>query len=483
MKLLNKTKGLPVSVKASVAFFLASVVTKGIAYITTPIFTRLLTSQEYGQVSVYLTWLQVFGIIAMFSLAGGVFNNGMSDYPDKRDEYSFSMLMLSNVITLCFTAIILCLYPVIKTVLDMDLPLLILMCVIFLFQPAYNFWIVKQRYEYKYKSVIVFSILSAILSPLVAVICILLNKGEGNLYPRIFGAEITLIAIYISFYIYLGVKSKFRVNFRYWKFAFLFNLPLIPHYLSSYLLGSADKIMISSLINDSATAYYSVAHSVAAVVLIIWSAVNASLVPFTYEKCKVKDYSSVNKVVLPILTFFGVACLGVIMLAPEVVFIMATEEYMQAIYVIPPIVGGVFFQVQYYVSANVIYYHKKPKYVMIASITSMLLNILLNYIFIPKYGFVAAGYTTLFCYALQATIDYIALRFIVKEPVYNMKFICLLSVSIIALSVLSVLIYDYWYIRYSILGVLAIVALIFRKKIFAIFKNMKNKKRTEGENL
>ena len=50
-----------------------------------------------------------------------------------------------------------------------------------------------------------------------------------------------------------------------------------------YLLSSSDRIMISNLVNDSATAYYTVAYSVASIALIIWNAVNSSLVPFTYE--------------------------------------------------------------------------------------------------------------------------------------------------------------------------------------------------------
>ena len=121
MKLLKKVSSMPTGVKASFAFFFASVITSGISYIVTPIYTRILEKEVFGQVSVFLTWLEIFGILAMFCLSYGVFNNGMIDHPDKRDEYSFSMLMLSNVITLCFSGILLGLYPFIRTQLGMDL--------------------------------------------------------------------------------------------------------------------------------------------------------------------------------------------------------------------------------------------------------------------------------------------------------------------------------------------------------------------------
>ena len=462
--------------KASVVFFIASLVSTGIAYITTPIFTRLLTTEEYGQVSVYLTWVQVFGIIAMFCLSYGVFNNGMVDYPDKRDDYSYSLLILSNIITVAFSIILLCLYPVIKPILGISLPLIILMLIVFIFQPAYNFWVARQRFELKYKWTLLWAILCAFLSPAVAILCIVLNKTGSNLYPRIFGAEITLIVIYAGFYVYLGIKNKWKINTSYWKAAILFNLPLIPHYLSTYLLNSSDRIMISYLVSDTATAFYTIAYSVGAVAIIVWRAINGSLIPYTYEHCKVKDYKSINKVTLPILTLFAVACMGVIMLAPEAVRVMATKEYMEAIYVIPPIVGGVFFQVQYYIYANVVYYYKKPKYVMIGSVTAVVLNLVLNYIFIKEFGYVAAGYTTIFCYAVQALIDYWGMKKVVPEGVYNMKYIFLLSAGLVIISLLSVSLYGQaaW-IRYAILAVMVVAAIIMRKRIFEIWEKIKEK--------
>lgn len=474
MKLSFMRRSIPRGAKASIALFISSVITKGIAYITTPLYTRLLSPEEYGQASVYLTWVQVFGIIAMFCLHYGVFNNGMLDYPDKRDEYSFSMLILSNIITLCFSGIMLCLFPLIKEWLGMELPFLVLMLVLFAVQPAYSFWAARQRYEFKYKWSVMWSVVSAILSPLVAIILILFNDGN-RLYARIFGAEVTLIVIYIGFYIYLAYKAHCKINTKYWKEAFLFNLPLIPHYLSAYLLNSSDKLMISAIVGDDAAAYYSVAYSVAAVVTIVWTSVNSSLIPYTYEKCKQKDYKAISNVVTPIFIVFAVACGFVIMLAPEVVAIMATSDYREAIYVIPPIVGGVFFQTHYNIYANVVYYYKKPKYVMFASVSATALNIVLNYIFITKFGYLAAGYTTIFCYLIQAVLDYIAMRKVVGEKVYNMKCIGILSLLLLIIALSSNLIYDYYIIRYAIIVSIVVVAFILRKRILSIFVNLKNK--------
>lgn len=463
------------SAKSSIALFFASLVSSGISYMVTPVYTRILPEEVYGQAAVFMTWFNLFGIIAMFGLANGVFNNGMADWPDRRDEYSFSLLILSNLITVAFGLLLWAGFPILQKYIRIDGKYLLLMMALFLFQPAYNFWTVRQRYEYRYKHAVLWTILCAVVSPAAAILCITLGGGRDPLGARIFGAQIPLLLIYGLFYFHLARKAKYRINRRYWKAAFFFNLPLLPHYLSMHLLSSSDRIMISYLVNDNATAYYSVAYSVAALATMAWSAVNSSLIPFTYENCKQGNYEAVHRVTKPIIGAFAVICVTVIMMAPEVVSIMATPNYMEAIYAIPPIVGGVFFQIQYFMYANVVYYYKKPKYVMAASVISTLFNLVLNYIFIRRYGYIAAGYTTLLCYMLQAAIDYFAMRKVTEERIYDTRLILALSGFVCFVALISNTFYHLPAARYLIAAVMAGTILAFRKKIIASVAGMRKR--------
>ena len=472
MRLFSRVASLPQGVKASFAFFFASLVTKGIAYLTTPVYTRLLTPDEFGQTNVFLTWLHLLGIVAMFCLFYGVFNNGMVDYPERRDEYSLSMLGLANLIALVFSSVLLGVYPFIRRWMGLDYPLVVLMCVMFLTQPGYMFWMGRQRYELKWKATTFWTVFASLLSPAVAVAAILAFPSH-RLHARLFGAEGALAVIYAGFCLHIARKNSFRVNVSFWKQAFLFNLPLIPHYLSTYLLASSDKLMISRLVNDSATAFYSVAHSVAFVVLVVWTAAHASLLPFIYENCKLKNYEAISKVALPILALFGGACVLIVLLAPEAIALMATDDYLEAIYVIPPTVVGVFFQVHYFLYADVLYYYKKPRYVMIGSVTAALSNIVLNWLFIPRFGYLAAGYTTLACFLLQAAIDYWAMRHVIREKIYDMRLVVLLSVLVCAIAFASLFMYDIPIVRYVFFMLLLLALLYYRAKAFRILTAFK----------
>ena len=156
----------------------------------------------------------------------------MIDYPEKRDEYTYSILILSNIITAVFSVVLIAIYPFAKEYIMLDFPLVLLMIVIFFFQPAYNFWVKRQRFEYKYKATSICTILLSALPQTVAIIAIMFTKGS-RLYARIFGAEGVAVLVYIFFYVLVVSKSRFKLNTSYWKEAFLFNLPQATQSLSS----------------------------------------------------------------------------------------------------------------------------------------------------------------------------------------------------------------------------------------------------------
>lgn len=70
----NLYKKLGVGVKASVVYTLASLLTRGLAIITTPIFTRMMTSAEIGTVTLYNSWYSMISAVATLSLTSGAFN-------------------------------------------------------------------------------------------------------------------------------------------------------------------------------------------------------------------------------------------------------------------------------------------------------------------------------------------------------------------------------------------------------------------------
>ena len=76
-KVAERYREMPVQIKASFWFLLCSFLQKGISVITTPIFTRLLSTAEYGQYNVFNSWLSIATIFITLNLSYGVYTQGL----------------------------------------------------------------------------------------------------------------------------------------------------------------------------------------------------------------------------------------------------------------------------------------------------------------------------------------------------------------------------------------------------------------------
>ena len=80
----NRYRSLSEVKRATLWITLSGFILRGISFITVPIFTRLLTTSEYGSFSVYQSWESVFVFMVTLGVAYGGFNNGMVRYPEDK---------------------------------------------------------------------------------------------------------------------------------------------------------------------------------------------------------------------------------------------------------------------------------------------------------------------------------------------------------------------------------------------------------------
>ena len=73
----NKYKSLPIQAKASCYFLICSFFQRGISTVTTPVFTRLLSTEEYGQYNVFNSWMNIITVFVTLNLSYGVYAQGL----------------------------------------------------------------------------------------------------------------------------------------------------------------------------------------------------------------------------------------------------------------------------------------------------------------------------------------------------------------------------------------------------------------------
>ncbi len=474
---IKKYQGMPIQAKASLWYTLCNILQKGIAFIVIPIYTRVLTEGEYGQYSLFQSWCNILIILATLNLYCGVFTKAMIDLEDDRDRYTSSMQGLSTLITLIFFGIYLIGSSFWRNLLKMDPVTVYLMFLYFLTFPSFSFWSVRQRVEYRYMKMIAATLLSSVLTPLVSLFLLFFTSLRAN--AVIWGFLSIQILFGGFFYIYHFVKSPVVYVKEYWVHGLTFNIPLIPHYLSLIVLGQSDRIMIDAFCGEAKTGIYSLAYQVSMIMNIFVGAINNSLVPWLYAKLREKDYASMKKYCNLLCILLGVMTLGAILVAPEIVLILGTREYLEAVWVIPAVAISVYFTFCYGLFSAVEFYYSSTKFVMVASVIGAMLNVVLNYIFIPIFGFIAAGYTTLVCYFVFMVMHYLFMKKISRqhmdnEPVFDNRFIFISCLLLCIGAVIIAMMYNAMVLRLLLVLAIGVGAVLFRKKLIALirFKGM-----------
>ena len=83
-------------------------------------------------------------------------------------------------------------------------------------------------------------------------------------------------------------------------------------------------------------------------------------------------------------------------------------------------------------------FYKKTPVIALCSVVAAGLNYILNAIFIPRYGYIAAAFTTFFSYLILMILHYIAVRFYIKEAVYDSRFM-FVSMALMTVAGLSIM--------------------------------------------
>ena len=105
-----KYNSLSINMRASLWFLVSAFFQRGISVITTPIFTRLMTTDEYGEFSIFYSWYGIITIFVTLNLYFGVYVRGLVKYEDEREIFSSSMEGLTLVLTFTWLMIYLIFY-------------------------------------------------------------------------------------------------------------------------------------------------------------------------------------------------------------------------------------------------------------------------------------------------------------------------------------------------------------------------------------
>lgn len=484
----KKTVSSSVVAKAGIWYTICNFLFKGMAFITSPIFARILSKSELGDFNNFTSWITILIVLTALDLQMSIIRSKL-EVEDDIDSYIWSILSMTTIITVAAYSFALIFPDFVSNALSIEKKYIHLMFLYLLTTPAYSMLITRQRAFYKYKMFVILTGICIVTSTLTSLAMVLIM--EDKLAGRMYGYYIPQIVMALIIYIYIAVKGK-RIQLKYWKYACVICLPLVPHVLSMHLLSSSDKILITRISGSEYTAVYGVAYSCYHIVTILFDSMNKAFAPWLLDSLHHKNYNEIRKTSKMYVGIFIILAVGLLMLVPEVILILGGKKYVAANYCLPPLIASCVFQFIYTMYVNIEFYEKKTVGVAAATVTATAINIILNLIFIPmnpENSYTIAAYTTLVGYMVLFVLHYFLVKRMGMTHVYNTKFMVGILAGILVISGAMNLLYGdnmaVRIIRYAITFVYGcIVLFVFYKNkniILSIFKKKKKPARAEAK--
>ena len=340
IKNLLQLSSLNTPAKASVYLTGANLIAKGASLIFTPIFTRLLSSSEYGEYSLFSSYLSLALVIITLEIPGSVI---MRAFQKKRGAEHTSLLTAAVIpLLLALPVIILLRY------FSKNGGLTFPFAYVFLFFSAVssafiNLFVSKCKFVYNWRTPLILALIQSILTPVLSILLINTDYLKSYNHVSVKIATATGISALIASVLFIfSVKRAFNEKsarksgpLKYSKellpSLLKLALPLLPYYFSVMLISQADKFFISYSIGKEALGKYSVAFSAGIALTALSGGVMNALVPWIMRKVRAEEFEALRytltiaiKLMVPIIMIF-------LCFAPEVFAFLAPEEYRSAL--------------------------------------------------------------------------------------------------------------------------------------------------------
>ena len=464
---LAKVNDMTPAAKASFWFIVSNIMLKGISFITTPIFTRLLDVADYGVSNLFITWEGIISIFATLSLSGGVYNVAMTKYEDDVDAVTSSFIGLTALTSIFVYSVCIAVNLLFPNLFELNTGYLVFMWIQTFFNASTSFWLMRKRFTFDYKKVIAYTFSNAILSPVVAIIAVYL-ANENKAYAKVIGSGLWPIIIGFVIMMMLVFKGKRLYHKEYWKFALKFNIPLLPHYLSGGAVGSIGKIMLNHFSNTTYVGLYGIAGSITGVMSIVTTSINNALIPHTLQSIKNGTTKELNKSIKRYLLIIAVVCCGVLLFSREAVLILATPEYMDSIWFVAPLVLGTFVAFLSGILGNIVFYYEETKFMSYATMVTAVANFVLNWVGIKFFGPYAAGYVSMITGLIRFFMYYFTAKKFEKnlKDIVSVKFIFAIFLCLFIFMIFSLIFWDNLIIKILLMSIVGIMVVVFRKHLF-----------------
>ena len=463
--------------QAGLGYTIGNYLIKGLAFLTVPLFSRLMSTSDYG---IYNTFVASEGII--YVLIGFALHTSYKsawykfvDEKNSRNEFdlyvsdTFAFIILNTIVWLFICDLFSDYITDFLSLNRLQLNLLVMYSAATAILACYNAYI---GIDYRYKKFIVISSVNAVANIILSIIFMYTVMSENRATGRMMGT--TLPVVFISSLIICSFFKKElpKSGKKYLKWGLKYSIPIVPNGIGQVILGQFDRIMIHKMVGASSAGVYSFAYNVFGLVNVTAMSLDNVWGPWLFRKMRDKDYESIkrkSRIYLIIMALFSAI---IILISPELVKLLGDVEYWNASYCVIPIIAGGYFNFMCSLPISVEYFYEKTKIIATGTIIAAIINIILNFFFIKEFGYIAAAYTTLVTYIIYFFSHYTITKYIHGNYLFSNKTICQCSFGILFVNIISLIAIKTVTVRWFLAFLLALVLFVEEEREIGMIRKM-----------
>lgn len=447
----------------------ASILGKIAAVFLMPIYTNILTQEEYGAMALIIACQGIIGLISNLNIHSGIARDYREEGIDRTKLVSTGLFSILGISLAVMVFMISTQSFWQETVLSLDKRYSTAFLIMLMTIPAgstLSYFSIMTRFKRKPILYSIGTLIQLIVQISVSIIGVVyLRYGIASVFTGTLCGELvgTLYFSYIN-------RSNIRLTFSktYLKRAMLFAIPTLPAILAGWIDSSIGQIIIGKHISQTDLGVYSIALQLASVFTFISVALNNVWSPYLYENYKkegfIKEIKKLYTIIVLVLTVIAVT---LSLMSKEIVLLLSNDSYLNAAQYFTLLCIPMCIYLLFPIATSGVSISRDTKYIGISYVIGCIANIAFIFAMIKHMGIIAVPIAL----ALSRIITYSILYYVSKK-----KGVIVLPNGILVLMISSILLCYYIVdmrldvaYRITITAVICISAIIY----FAKFTNIK----------
>ena len=409
--------------KAGIGYTVANILVRGIGFITLPIFSRVLDTHDFGLYNVFIAYDTVLVCLMGFALHSSV-KSANWQFPGQIDRYVSTASLAYVLNAAVLVAIVVLFGPQISALIGLDVAIVVLLVLHSFGAAVISLYNARISLQYSYAKYMVVATINSVGNVALSLFLIFCLFDGQRLLGRVLGATIVVAGLGLAIIVHFWRSARPSPGKGYLGFGLKYSLPIVPHGVSQVVLAQFDRLMISYMVSAEAAGIYGLAANLMVIMTVLTDSVSTVWTTWFYETmegesaCDATGAKRLSRTQLAeragavrkrsgqLMCAFAIVALGLMALAPEVVWILGGEAYLDGAYCAFGMILSGYCVFLYNLVVAGEYYKQQTRWIMVATVLAALIDLVLNYFAINAFGYMAAAYTTLAAYVFYVLLHW-----------------------------------------------------------------------------